>query len=85
MESADRTAVVASVRRGVIVAEIRRAAGADTRPEIREQTKKILRRAQVVALRQLAEETIAELERTGDRRAALRAMLNGPLDPRRGP
>jgi hypothetical protein len=84
MKSADHAALVVTVRRSMVVAEIRRAAGADARPEIREQTKKILRRAQTIALRRQAEETAAALESTNNRRATLRAILNGPLDPRRG-
>jgi hypothetical protein len=50
MKSADRAAV-AQIRRSMIVAELRRAAGADARPEIREQTRSILQRAQVIAAR----------------------------------
>jgi hypothetical protein len=76
----DRAAVMA-IRRSMVVAEIRRAAGVHLRPEVRQ----ILQRVQVIALRKLAEETAAALECTGNRRAALRAMLNGTLDPRRAP
>jgi hypothetical protein len=84
MKSADRAAVLA-IRRGMIVAEIRRAAGADARPEIRQQTKKILRLRKSSHSASWPKKPSPSSSAGGDRRAALRAMLNGPLDPRRGP
>jgi hypothetical protein len=61
--SADRA--VAHIRRDLVVAELRRGAAVDLRPEVRQ----ILQRAQVIALGMAAEETIAELERSNDRPA----------------
>jgi hypothetical protein len=39
---------------------------------------------QVILLRLAAEDTASELEHTGNRRATLRQLLDGPLDRRRG-
>jgi hypothetical protein len=78
-----RDRAVAHIRRGLVVAEIRRAAGVDMRPEIRDQMRSVLQRAQIIALRRMAAETIAALEaetkRTGSRKRALRRLLLNAL------
>jgi hypothetical protein len=62
MKSVDRAAVVA-IRRGMVIAELRRAAGADPLSEIRAQARAILRRARVIALCQQAQEAATLLPR----------------------
>ena len=61
MRAHDRAVV--QIRRGMIVAELRRAAGVAPRSEIRELARSILRRAQVIALCRQAQEAAGLLPR----------------------
>jgi hypothetical protein len=75
---------VERLRRGVQIAQLKHAAGVQPSPEVRAFVKRTRRRVQVILLRMAAEETASELEHTGNRRATLRQILDGPLDRRRG-